>query len=121
MSRREFRIPDGKLLFTSDDLQRRLNPNKSRAPQWRSPDWMREIRWPAGFLVALRAAYSANNRTALAFIMSEAQALYQAETKGLTAAAAAIRHELHTKYPGEPNASQSSGRPARQTVKIIED
>jgi hypothetical protein len=117
----EVRDPNGKLLFTSAELQRALNPSKMRerrSSRW--PEWMRQLRWPTGMVEAFRAAYRARSNAQMALIIKEANALYEAETKNLIAAAAAIRHELNTKY-GEPNASQRSGRPARQTVKIVED
>ena len=91
---------NGQLLFTHEQLHAKLNPRRS-ANRRSLPDWMHALTWPPGMVDAMRAARQRGDRAALASMFREGQMLLQAEDKGLTVAAAAIRNELTTKYRRE--------------------
>lgn len=95
----EVRSPSGRLLFTSEELQRALNPHQTHL-QSRWPDWMRQLRWPTGMVEAFRSAWREKNNGQMAMILQEARLLHDAELKNLTTAAAAIRNQLNNKYGG---------------------
>lgn len=97
---REFRSPDGALLFTQADLDRALAARRARTARRLMPAWMHSLRWPAGMVAALRHAHRSGDRRALARLLDEGRMLARAEAAGFEAAAAAIRHQLRRRYTG---------------------
>lgn len=85
----------GRLLVSSAQLRRAMRT----APRRRTlPDWMHQLRWPAGMIPRMRAAHAEGELHVLRILIEEGRILLQAEQKGLPAAAAAIRHQLNLKY-----------------------